>query len=360
VRGHRRLGLPAALGGAAVAGAVATVAVTGGSQASRAAYSAPRLATATVVRTNLVTSVLTEGTLGYAPSRPVVNAVAGTYTWVPASGQTIAPGRALYRVDNEPVVLMKGAIPAWRSFGLGMTAGPDVWELQANLVAEHFATGLLTTPTGQFDPATADAVGRWQAAHGFTVTGGIPLGQVVFLPAAVRVGALAVADGQAAEAGQPPYAVTTDRRVVTVPLNPDLPPVSVGQRVTIVLPAGTRTPGRVTSIGPPPAEVTASGGQASAQAGTIQLTVAPARPRATGTGGPVPVQVSLALQSLHAVLAVPVSALLALAGGGYGLEVVLPSGGHHLLGVRTGVFASGLVQISGPGISPGLTVVVAQ
>jgi hypothetical protein len=73
-----------------------------------------------------------------------------------------------------------------------------------------------------------------------------------------------------------------------------------------------------------------------------------------------PVQVSLTVQSVRGVLAVPVSALLALAGGGYGLEVVLPSGAHQLVGVHTGVFAGGRVQVSGGGLVPGETVVTAQ
>jgi len=60
------------------------------------------------------------------------------------------------------------------------------------------------------------------------------------------------------------------------------------------------------------------------------------------------------------VLAVPVSALLALQGGGYGLEVVRPDGAHRLVGVRTGIFAGSLVQVSGAGIVVGTRVVVAQ
>jgi hypothetical protein len=72
------------------------------------------------------------------------------------------------------------------------------------------------------------------------------------------------------------------------------------------------------------------------------------------------VQVSLTVQRVQHVLAVPVSALLALSGGGYGLEVVTPSGRHHLVGVHTGVFASGDVQVSGTGLAPGMRVVVAQ
>jgi len=60
------------------------------------------------------------------------------------------------------------------------------------------------------------------------------------------------------------------------------------------------------------------------------------------------------------VLAVPVSALLALSGGGYGLEVVEPSGVHRLVAVHTGMFAGSLVQVSGAAIVAGTRVVVAQ
>jgi HlyD family secretion protein len=53
-------------------------------------------------------------------------------------------------------------------------------------------------------------------------------------------------------------------------------------------------------------------------------------------------------------------ALLALASGGYGVEVVDRSGTHHLVGVSTGVFAGGEVQVSGAGIQAGTRIVVAQ
>jgi len=70
--------------------------------------------------------------------------------------------------------------------------------------------------------------------------------------------------------------------------------------------------------------------------------------------------VNIPVQSVRHVLAVPVSALLALAGGGYGLEVVTPSGAHRIVGVTAGIFAVGRVQVSGPGIVAGTKVVVAQ
>ena len=331
--------LAVSLAAAVVAGAVAAVAVRGG-QTATAAPAPPRVATATVVRTNLVSTALTGGTLGYAAARPVVNLVTGIYTWLPRPGALIRAGGVLYRVDDSPVTLMAGAVPAWRPFGTGMTDGPDVRQLQAGLIAGHFAGGLFTTPTGYYDLATAYAVERWQAARGLTVTGAVALGQVVFLPTAVLAGAMNVTAGEAAVAGQRPYQVTTGQRTVTVPVNPTLPPTTVGESVSIVLPSQASVPGTISA------------------AGSAQLTVTPRG--ATGTGVNVQVQVSLAVQSARDVLAVPVSALLALAGGGYGLEVVGASGVHRLVGVTAGLFASGQVQVSGAGITAGTRVVVAQ
>jgi peptidoglycan hydrolase-like protein with peptidoglycan-binding domain len=338
----RRGALPALLAAAAVAGAVVTVSVRGGHAAAPAAPGQPRPAVAAVVRTDLVATALAGGILGYAAARPVVNQLPGTYTWLPRPGAAVRPGGVLYRVDDIPVTLMAGATPAWRPFGPGMTGGPDVRQLQAYLIAGRFAGGLFTAPTGRYDWLTADAVERWQAARGLPVTGLIPLGQVIFLPGAVLIGRMNVADGEGAAGGQQPYQVMTAQRIVTVPVTPNLPPASVGEAVSIVLPSQASTPGRVTAVGP------------------AQLTVTPGQPRATGTGTGVQVQVSLAVQAARGVLAVPVTALLALADGGYALEVVTSSGARHLVGVTTGLYAGGQVQVSGAGIAAGTKVVVAQ
>jgi peptidoglycan hydrolase-like protein with peptidoglycan-binding domain len=374
---RRALAVPALVTAAAVTGAVVTVAVRGGA-AAPAAAAPPPPSTATVVRTNLATTVLTEGTLGYAATRPIVNQLTGTYTWVPGAGSRIRAGRPLYRVDNLPVVLMRGGTPAWRPFALGMTDGPDVRELQANLIALGYAAGLLSAPTGQFDLSTLYAVERWQLANGYPVTGQIDLGQVVFLPSAILVGAQNAAPGQAATPGQQPYQATTDQRTVTVPLNPNLPTVRVGEAISIVLPSTATTPGTAVAIGPAPSAPssgtsggsdssgssgsadTSGGSTTPSAAATDMLTVRPDRPGATGTGDGVPVQVSLPTQSVSGVLSVPVTALLALSGGGYGVEIVTGSGADRLVGVQTGIFAGGQVAISGPGIAAGTKVVVAQ
>ena len=161
---RRRILLAVLLVGAAIAGGVLAIVLRGGAPAP-VIPALPPVTTATVMRTDLSTTVLTEGTLGYAPSDPVVNRFAGTYTELPPPGTPIAFGQVLYRVDNAPVVLMEGATPAWRPFSTGMTDGPDVTELQAGLVALGDTSGLFSHPSGDFDSATVDAVERWQRAE---------------------------------------------------------------------------------------------------------------------------------------------------------------------------------------------------
>jgi hypothetical protein len=57
---------------------------------------------------------------------------------------------------------------------------------------------------------------------------------------------------------------------------------------------------------------------------------------------------------------VPINALLALAGGGYAVEVVGGDGLHQPVPVSPGLFddAAGLVQVTGTGLAAGQRVVV--
>jgi hypothetical protein len=57
------------------------------------------------------------------------------------------------------------------------------------------------------------------------------------------------------------------------------------------------------------------------------------------------------------VLAVPVTALVALAGGGYGLYLV-ENGTRRLVGVTPGLFDDTLVEVTGPDLREGATVEV--
>jgi multidrug efflux pump subunit AcrA (membrane-fusion protein) len=153
---------------------------------------------------------------------------------------------------------------------------------------------------------------------------------------------------------------------VSVALETDLQSeVKAGDRVTITLPDGSTTPGRVTSVGrvatAPSNNAGGSGGSGGSDSGpTVPVHIRPTDPAATGSLDQALVEVAITDQTVHDVLAVPVNALLARAGGGYAVEVVAGDGTHRLVGVRLGLFddAAGVVQVSGSGLAAGQRVVV--
>src|SRR5262249_10077419 len=99
-----------------------------------------------------------------------------------------------------------------------------------------------------------------------------------------------------------------------------------------------------------PAQAPGSGG-----APTVEVDITPTDPGATGTLDQAPVQVQVVTATARNALVVPVNALLALAGGGYAVEVVARDGVHHLVPVQLGLFddTAGLVQVTGPGLTAG-------
>jgi len=129
--------------------------------------------------------------------------------------------------------------------------------------------------------------------------------------------------------------------------------VKAGDKVTVSLPDGTSTPGGVSSVG------TVATTDPTSGTTTIPVEVALTHPAAAGHLSQAPVTVSITTGSVSNVLVVPVNALLARPGGGYAVEETGPRG-HHLVAVSVGMFddAAGLVQVNGPGLSPGQHVVV--
>ena len=122
--------------------------------------------------------------------------LAGTFTWLPSVGADIGRGGVLFRLDNLPVVLMYGSVPAYRALKPGVSEGPDVAELNQNLIALGYDPyGAITDPDA-YSEATAAAVRRWQHAEGLSETGRVELGRIVFAPSAQRVSALKVTLGQ--------------------------------------------------------------------------------------------------------------------------------------------------------------------
>jgi hypothetical protein len=344
-------------GGAAVVVAAAgvAVAVTGpfggaGHSGGGAAASGYRTSLSTVTQRLLQAQTSVSATLGYAGSYTVAGH-GGTLTWLPGPGRVIGQGQVLYRVGNgTPVVLLYGQVPAWRALSEGMH-GADVRQLNRALVALGCATRSALDPASKYFTAeTGYALEKLQARLGLPQTGTLPLGQAVFLPSAIRVTTVPASLG--APAAGVVLAATSARHVVTIALDAaQQSQVKAGDKVTITLPTGRVTPGVVAAVGK-----VATGGTSP----KVTVIVALAHPTAAGTLDQAPVTVSITTATAPNALVVPVSALLARAGGGYAVEEVSPAGRHHLMPVTLGLFddAAGLVQVSGAGLAAGQRIVV--
>jgi multidrug efflux pump subunit AcrA (membrane-fusion protein) len=151
---------------------------------------------------------------------------------------------------------------------------------------------------------------------------------------------------------------TSDRHVVTISLDASAQSeVEASDPVTVTLPDGTSTPGVVSSVGTV-ATTTSAPGQGTST--TIPVQVKLTDPGAAGRLDQAPVTVYITTASVRDALAVPVTALVAQASGGYDVEVVEPGNTRRLVPVTPGIFDdnSGLVQVTG-GLVPGQSVVVA-
>jgi peptidoglycan hydrolase-like protein with peptidoglycan-binding domain len=205
---RRRLRL-AALAGvlAVVAAVVAIVVATSGSSPRRAGGTGipPGDTTATVTRRTLTESSTVDGTLGYGSKLEVFDRLAGTFTWLPAVGARIGRGGTLYRINNTPVALMYGSLPAYRTLKQGISDGPDVTQLNENLIDLGYDPERAIGDVEAFGAATAAAVKRWQKAEGLPQTGEVELGRIVFSPGERRVTEVHVSLGQ-----DPPGAEASD------------------------------------------------------------------------------------------------------------------------------------------------------
>jgi peptidoglycan hydrolase-like protein with peptidoglycan-binding domain len=326
----------------------------GGGQAPPAAPTA----TATVARQDLNGQTKVDGTLGYAASATVQSPLQGRITWLPTAGAVIRRGGTLLSVDNQPVQLFYGAKPAWRDLATGVDDGPDIRQLEQNLAALGYDPDHQMTIDNHYTAATAAAVKRWQKARGLDQTGTFTTSMpVVFLPWAVRVNALSASVGGQAAPGGPAYTVTSNRHQVSVDLDVSQQSyVKQGDRVEVVLPNGRRVKGRISEVG----RVAETSGDPPNQTTTVPVTITLDNPKAGGRLDQAPVEVYVTTETRKGVLAVPVSALLALKEGGYAVETVDAAGRHQLVAVHLGVFSNGMVEVSGSGLRAGTKVVTAQ
>jgi hypothetical protein len=331
-----------------------------------AALTADAVATGTapVTRGTVTETVKLGGTLGYDGTFPVVNQFApGIVTALPDPGSTVNRDGILYAVANRPVRLLYGAIPAYRGFAAGIPDGPDVAELETNLVALGLDPHRAITVDNRFTSATTDAIRRWQTVWGLPAgqrSGTLEPGQVVFLPGALRIGQVSAQVGTTIGPDAPVLTGTSANRVVTAPLTTDRQSlVHTGDQVRVSVagtPPVTGTVSRIGRVAAAPASTSGSGSGAPSAPPSITVTIALTLPPGVADLDEAPAQIAITTAQHRDVLLVPVAALLARPGGGY--QVQLTSGGY--VEVRPGLFDedAGTVEVDAPGLGTGQRVTV--
>lgn len=310
-------------------------------------------ATARVTHQTMLDSDEEPGELGYAGETVLAGRIAGVVTAMPVQGSLLTRGRAVYRVDDRPVVLLYGSVAAYRDLGPGVR-GRDVHQLEANLGALGYHG---FTVDDAYSPATAAAVRRWQDDAGLPRTGRVELGRVLFAPGPVRIAAVTAGVNQSTGGGQEVLRYTGTGREVSVTLDVSKQRLArAGVRVRVRLPAGQEVAGRVERVASEVEQPTSADAEPETR---IQAVVGLDDDAAAAGIEAAFVSVVFTAGEHRDVLAVPVQALVALAEGGYGLEVV-DGPATRYVPVRTGLFANGRVEVSGTGVREGLLVGVPR
>ncbi|MEU2026326.1 peptidoglycan-binding domain-containing protein [Streptomyces sp. NPDC016469] len=388
-RGARGRRASLVVAGAVVAAVVAVAGALGlGGGGDEGPEALPRAgSTVPVTRATLTERTTVDGTLGYGPEIPLPVKATGTVTWLPAPGTTAERGDTLLRVDDRPTVLLYGALPMYRDLGPARTApaapesdesgesgepgepgepgkgahpaaqepapvrGMDVMQFETNLAALGY-TGFTVDET--FTEGTAAAVERWQKSLGLPQTGTVGVGDVVYSAGRIRIGRPGVRLGAAVGEGALSYTGTTHKVVVNASAAEASWAVR-GAGVTIRLPDETAVKGRVASVGKQADEAEGGGGTGE-RAATVPVTLTIKDQEAVGKWESGPVTVAYVGRRAENVLTVPVATLVALAEGGHGLE----KADGTFVAVKTGLFADGDVEVSGPAVREGLKVRIPE
>lgn len=164
-----------------------------------------------------------------------------------------------------------------------------------------------------------------------------------------------------ATASSPIMTTTSTTPVVTVNLDTTKQSLArQGARVTVDLPSGDTADGKIESVGKVATSSSSDGesnDQSSSATATIDVTVRLAK-RAKALDQ-APVTVNFEQSRRRDVLAIPVTALLARAGGKFAVEV-RDGDGRRLVPVEPGLYADGYVEITGSGLRPGTKVTDAR
>lgn len=302
--------------------------------------------------------------------RFLVSVPGGTVSKFAAAGTDVVTGTVLMADNGLPVVAIEGdqsAEPALqRDLSVGVDDGADVKLLERMLVAGGFDPEATMTVDDHFDDATAAAVLRWWQSYDANIAVAdtnsliVPAGSFVVVPSGLQIGTAFAADGAALAGPAVVLTLTSPARVVstTAPINDDT--FALGATIDVEFPDGTIQPGTVVKVG----NVAANTGGNPGDTPTVSIDIhVDGIPASVDSFVSIPVTLRVVDQSVPGAFVVPVSALVALAEGGYAVEVVdgTDASGKeitHLIAVEPGLFSDGFVVITGSDVAAGLNVVV--
>lgn len=348
--------------------------------AARTAPPTPSPILVPVVEQVLSTRIVTRGTAHFGSPRELQVTPSGlksgprVVTSLPSRGEKLASGDVLATVAGRPVLVLAGAVPAYRDLGPGMS-GPDVRQLEQSLRSLGLDPGPVD---GSFDAATGDAVTVMYRRRGFAplvateatlaearpaeadlVAGGfaqagvqVPSDEVVFVPKVpVRVSELPVPVGSTVSG---PLATVTDSEVVIDGFLPveQAGRVRVGADVVVDEPSlGINAKGVVSSVA-------GRAGTQGADGFHVAFEVAVAKPPPTLVGASVRLTVPIR-STRTAQLTVPVTAVSVGPDGGSRVEKSV-NGDVEFVTVQTGLSADGYVAVTprGGSLAEGDRVVV--
>jgi peptidoglycan hydrolase-like protein with peptidoglycan-binding domain len=346
-----------ALAGAAVLAAViatgAVVVASSAKQATPAAQGQPANTTR-VEKGKLSDMVSQDGTLTYrarpdGSSYAVINQARGTYTKLPDYGDKVDCGDVLYRVDDNPVLLLCGAVPAYRDLHSG-DKGKDVRELNRNLheLGYDADAGVdIDSDDNDFTWKTETALEVLQHDKGFEATGDLDIDDAVFLPDPVRIAKVTGELGGSARPGGQVAQATSGTLEVQVDLDASQQgEVKKGDRAQITLPGNTSVTGKVDRLG---SVAQTTGKDDNAGDATIPAYISLGDPEKARGLDKAPVQVEITTKGVESALSVPVTAIVGKSGGGFAVEVVRAGGRRELVALKLGLFdtADGRVQVEG-------------
>jgi len=232
-------------------------------------------------------------------------------------------------------------------------SGTDVLQLEEALDALGFDADGSLVVDGIYTPETIQAVLAFQAATGLEQDGIIDLGEIAFLPGSVRITSQLAAKGSAVGVGAPLLGVSLSDKKIRVDLPADEQGVlTIGDAVIVEMPDTSEVPATVVSV-----SQTATP-QANGPA-TFEVLVELDDPAVAEGLDEAPVDVIVVSDSVESVMAIPVSALVALLEGGYAVEVDTGGGRTQLIAVEVGFFGdNNMIEITSGALEPGDQVVV--